>query len=168
MIVETDHDLCVGRAPALVAGIVNDMIPMEKQMTDASRDVVLWGPKIRVALSPMTAETTWTFVLRVQRQHRLTMDTSEEEGSSCVNRRNHMVTSWSLSVRSVVRPRRKNNSTTIRPTGRYNAIPAPGISEDNLSDYVQGAPPKSIPRSMLIQARVFTSAAWTSTRGSVG
>ena len=57
-----DHyDLRVGQAPALVAGRVNDMSPMEDRMTDASRDVVLWGSETRVALSPTTTETTWMF-----------------------------------------------------------------------------------------------------------
>ena len=71
---ERDHyDLCVGQAPALVAGRANDMIPMETQLPDAARDVVLWAPKTRVALSPTTTETTWMFIPRIQRQHHLTV-----------------------------------------------------------------------------------------------
>ena len=115
MIAETDHDLSVGRAPAIVVSRVNDMIPMENQTTDTSRDVVSWRPEVNVALSTMTAETTWTFILRVQRQHRLIKATSKEEGSSCVNRRDHMVTSRSFSVRSDVRPRR-NTTAPAAPT----------------------------------------------------
>lgn len=118
------YDLCVGRAPALVAGAVNDMITMEKQMTDASRDVVLWGPKIRVALFPMTGYSrddldVHTTGPTAASSDNLTDDTSKEEGSSCVNRRDHMVTSWSLSVRSDARPRR---NSTAPPSGSRDML----------------------------------------------